>query len=196
VSKWFRLAIGVLLVCVMTLISAPASAQQTAPPPPPSVGDQVEPKANIMFGYAYLKDNSWEEHLFLGWVTALSYRLTTNLSMVGEAGGSHGEKGTTGFTIQRYAFLGGVKLSGGEGQLRPFFQVLGGYSRQGGDVGIANGIALQPGGGVDFTLNDKITLRGQGDIRFLYETTGNASDHWINYRISGGLVIYLGKKNQ
>ena len=74
--------------------------------------------------------------------------------------------------------------------------MLGGYSRQGGDVGIANGIALQPGGGVDFTLNDKITLRGQGDIRFLYETTGNASDHWINYRISGGLVIYLGKKNQ
>jgi hypothetical protein len=195
VSKWFRLAIGVLLVC---LVSASASAQQLAPPAAPSADNgPVEPKMNIMFGYAYMKDNSWKEHLLLGWVTALSYRLTPNLYIVGEAGGSHGEKGTTGFTIQRYAFLGGVKLSGGEGRLRPFFHVLGGYSRQGGDVGIANGLIVQPGGGVDFALTEKINLRGQGDFRFILENSQNETgQYWTSYRFSGGLVIYLGKKTQ
>ena len=196
VSKWFRLAIGVRLVCLVSLISllsAPALAQQTAPPPPPSTDTgPVEPKTNLMFGYAYMRDYSWEEHLLLGWVATLSHRLTNNLSIVGEAGGSHGEKGTTGFTIQRYAFMGGLKLSGGEGQLRPFFQVIGGYSRQGGDVGIANGFAIQPGGGVDFALTEKINLRGQGDFRILREN----GENWTAYRFSGGLVIYLGKKNQ
>ncbi len=88
--------------------------------------------------------------------------------------------------------MGGIKLSGGEGQLRPFFQVVGGYSRQGGDVGIATGYALQPGGGVDFALTEKINLRAQGDFRFLRENDTN----WTSYRLSGGLVIYLGKKNQ
>jgi len=194
VSKRFRVAIGVLLVC---LISTPAIAQQTAPPPPPSAdqGD-VEPKTNIMFGYAFMHDSSWDENLFLGWVATLSHRIKPNLAIVGEVGGSHGEKGTTGFTIQRYAFLGGLKLSGGEGQLRPFFHVLGGYSRQGGDVGIANGFIVQPGGGVDFALTEKIILRGQGDFRFLREKSQNESQNWTGYRFSGGLVIYLGKKSQ
>ncbi len=74
--------------------------------------------------------------------------------------------------------------------MRPFFQALAGYSRQGGDVGIANGIAIQPGGGVDLIMSDKITLRAQGDYRFIREDGQNYSQ----YRLSGGIVLYLGKK--
>jgi hypothetical protein len=142
-----------------------------------------------MFGYAYMHDFSWKEHLFKGFVVQLSQRIGNNLAIVGEFGGSHGEFGSTGFTIQRYALLGGMRLYGGEGRARPFFQVLAGAERQGGDVGIANGWAVQPGGGVDFMLNDRWTVRAQGDFREIFEDGQN----YHSYRFSGGIVLAIGK---
>ena len=186
-SKLFVLALAVVGVCV----ASPRAWAQTAPPP---VGDQspAEPATNVMGGYAYFRDSAWSEQLLLGWVATVSHRVADYVSIVGEVGGSHGKFRATDFSIQRYAFLGGLKLSGGEGQVRPFFQILAGLSRQGGDVGIANGVAFQPGGGVDLTVNDWLTLRAQGDFRWLRENGVN----WKQYRISGGVVIYLGKKQE
>jgi hypothetical protein len=88
--------------------------------------------------------------------------------------------------------MGGVKVFGGEGQVRPFFQIIGGLSRQGGDVGQLNGIAIQPGGGADFFINDRWTFRAQGDFRFLYEEGAFRTA----YRGSGGVVFYLGKQKK
>jgi hypothetical protein len=161
----------------------------TAPPPGPGDLSPIEPATNIMFGYQYLHDFSWNRSLLAGFSASLSHRIKTNISIVGEASGSHGTT-TNGFTIQRYAFLGGAKVTGGEGQVRPFFQILGGLSRQGGDVGVLNAPAVQAGGGADFFLNDRWTLRAQGDFRFLYEE----STLRTAYRVTGGLVIYLGKR--
>lgn len=177
------------LLC-FTAGARPAFAQQPTAPPAQKPDEPQEPKWNLMGGYAYLYDGSWKEHLLYGFVAALTRTISPTLSIVGEAGGSHGQYGSTGFTIQRYAFLGGLKLHGGEGQVRPFFQVLAGYSRQGGDVGIANGIAVQPGGGVDMQVNDWLTVRAQGDYRFIREDGKNYS----LYRISGGIVWFFGKK--
>jgi hypothetical protein len=186
-SKLFVLGIVVAGVCVANT----QAWAQTAPPAKKVVDESpVEPATNVSFGYAYLYDSSWKEHLFYGWAATISHRIGRNVSLVGDVGGSHGQFRTTGFTIQRYAFLGGIKLSGGEGQVRPFFQVLAGLSRQGGDVGIANGIALQPGGGVDLTINDRLTLRGQGDFRWIREEGTN----WKQYRVTGGVDFFLGKK--
>jgi hypothetical protein len=187
---------GLGLVAALVFVGATeARAQVPTPPPtapPPGPGDQspVDPPTNIMFGYQYFHDFSWNENMVLGWSASLTQRIRGNISMVGEASGSHGEHLNTGFTIQRYAFLGGVKVSGGEGQVKPFFQILGGLSRQGGDVGVLNAPAIQAGGGADFTLNDRWTLRGQGDFRFIYEQ----SELRTAYRVTGGLVIFLGKR--
>jgi hypothetical protein len=91
--------------------------------------------------------------------------------------------------------MGGAKVPGGEGQVRPFFQVLAGWSRQGGDVGELNGGVLQPGGGVDFFATDTWTLRAQADFRVIYEPNENGQyELRTAYRFMGGLVIYLGKK--
>ena len=128
--------------------------------------------------------------MYLGAAVTLSHRISRNVSIVGEASGSHGNYGTTGFTIQRYAFMGGLKITGGEGQVRPFFQVLAGLSRQGGDVGELNGSILQPGGGADFFLTDRWILRAQGDFRVIYEE----QELRTAYRVMGGIVLYLGKK--
>jgi len=142
-----------------------------------------------MFGYQFMHDYSWDENLYWGAAITLSHRISRNVSLVGEASGSFGDT-ANGFSIQRFAFLGGAKITGGEGQVRPFFQVLAGLSRQGGEVGELNAGALQPGGGVDFFLNDKWTLRAQGDFRVIYEE----NEFRNAYRVMGGVVWYLGKK--
>ena len=164
-----------------------AWAQQPTAPPPKADQSPQDPAWNLSAGYAYLYDGSWKEHLRLGFVASLTRRLTPTMSIVGEAGGSLGEYQTSGFTIQRFAFLGGLRLHAGEGDVRPLFQVLAGYSRQGGDVGLANGIAVQPGGGVDLVMSESLTLRAQGDYRYLRENGLNYSQ----YRISGGLIWYF-----
>jgi hypothetical protein len=185
---------GVVVAGLLASSSLARAQQPTAPPqqptaPPAQKADESpqEPAWNLSGGYAYLYDGSWKEHLRLGFVASLTRRLTPTLSIVGEAGGDVGEYQTSGFTIQRFAFLGGVRLHAGEGEVRPFFQVLAGYSRQGGDVGLANGIAVQPGGGVDLVMSESITLRAQGDYRYLREDGQNYSQ----YRIAGGLVWYF-----
>ena len=182
---------------VMGLVAAigQAQAQTVRPTAPPAVkadNSPEQPVMNLSFGYAYMYDSSWSEHLLFGFVGSITRRIKPNLSIVGEVGGSHGEYRTTGFSIMRYAALGGVRLSAGEGDVKPFFQALAGYSRQGGDVGIANGFALQPGGGVDLVMTESLTLRAQGDYRFLSEDGQNYSQ----YRLSGGVIIYLNKKKK
>ena len=180
-----------LATALFFLAGTEAWAQVPTPtaPPPTSTDEIVEPRINFMAGYQYLHDFSWDSSMLLGWSAALSYRMKGNIHIVGEASGSHGET-VNGFTVQRYAFLGGLKITGGEGQVRPFFQVLGGMSRQGGDVGELNGIALQPGGGADFYMNDRWTLRAQGDFRFVFEE----GELRMGYRATGGVVFFLGKR--
>lgn len=176
-----------------------AWAQQQTPPPtappapkPAGVQESQDPRWNLSAGYAYLNDRSWTEHLLMGYVASLTGRLTSSFAVVVEGGGSHGHYKDTGFTIQRYAFLGGLRLYAGEGEVRPFFQALAGYSRQGGDVGLAHGIAVQPGGGVDAKLTDAITLRAQGDYRLIFED----GEHYNQFRGAVSVIYYLGKRQR
>ena len=184
-----RLIVLGLAIISLTAAAQPALAQQPTAPPPTPADEPTDPKYTLTAGYQYLYDSSWKEHLKFGFMASLSRRISPTMAIVGEAGGSHGEYGTTGFTIQRYAFLGGLRLLAGEGEVRPFFQVLAGYSRQGGDVGIANGLAIQPGGGADLTVNEWLLVRAQGDYRFVREDGQN----YNMYRITAGVVWSFGK---
>lgn len=183
-----------LIVCSLaaaSLFAAPrvAFAQQPTAPPAAKTDEPQEPKYTLSAGYQFLIDGSWDEQLRLGFAASIARRMSPIVSIVGEVSGSHGEYGTTGFSIQRYAFLGGVRLVGGEGEVRPFFQALAGYSRQGGDVGLAHGIAIQPGAGVDLVMTEWLTLRAQGDYRWIRED----GENYNQYRISGGIVWHFGK---
>ena len=71
----------------------------------------------------------------------------------------------------------------------PFIQVLGGLSRQAGDVGIQNGWIIQGGGGIDLRFHERFALRAFGDYRFLREL----GQSWNEYRFGGGLVIAIRK---
>ena len=162
-----------------------------------SAQDDLPPKMSIMGGYSFMIDRSWDENLPYGLVAALAYRFSETGSLVFEASGQRGKYVTTDFNIERWAFLGGFKLqsTGGGEALMPFIQVLGGLSRQAGDVGIQHGWIIQGGGGIDLKFSERFALRAFGDYRFLRENhhdlTGTHGTNWNQYRFGGGLVIAL-----
>jgi hypothetical protein len=178
------------LVAIITLAAAvPAAAQiPTAPPATQPEEDPGERRTSISFGYAYFRDGSWAETLRFGFISTLSHRLTRNFALVAEFGGSHGEYRNTGFSIQRYALLGGIKLIGGEGQIRPFFLGMAGGTRQGGEVGLANGVVVQGGGGAEFVFSERWSVLGQADYRVWYENR----EIYTGYRVAGHFAWHFG----
>jgi hypothetical protein len=176
----------------LVLASASSAAAQTPlAPPATKVVDESpsEPRWSFAFGYPYFHDGAWDTELLYGLFTNLSFRITRNMHLFAELQGSHGFYSTTDFTIQRYSLMGGFKLLAGEGRIRPFFHGMFGITRQGGDVGLADGIALQGGGGAEFTINARWAVRGQADYRVMYEN----EEIYTGYRFAGSLAIYLGK---
>ena len=144
-----------------------------------------------MGGYSYMVDRSWAEKLPYGLVAALAQRFNETGSLVFEVSGQRGKLGSTRFSVERWAFLGGVKMqsTGGGEALMPFVQILGGLSRQAGDPGILNGWILQAGGGVDLKFRERFSLRAFGDYRLLRED----GQRWNEYRVGGGIVYSLRK---
>ena len=146
-----------------------------------------------MGGYSYLVDRSWQEKLPYGLVAALSHRFTETGSVVAEVSGSRGKLGTSNFTVDRWAFLGGLKLqsTGGGEALMPFVQVLTGLSRQAGDPGILNGFLVQAGGGIDLRFRERWSLRAFADYRWLRESHDDVAGNFNQYRAGGGIVYAL-----
>jgi len=158
---------------------------------PAAAQDDVPAKTTLMGGYSYMVDRSWSEKLPYGLVAAIAQRFNETGSLVFEVSGQRGKLGSTEFNIERWGFLGGVKLqsTGGGEALMPFVQVLGGLSRQAGDVGIQNGWLLQAGGGVDLKFRERLSLRAFADYRLLREL----GERWNEYRVGGGIVFALWK---
>ena len=148
-----------------------------------------------MGGYSFMLDRSWSEKLPTGLVAAMSQRFSDTGSLVFEVSGQRGKLGTTPYKIERWGFLGGLKMqsTGGGEALMPFIQVMAGLSRQAGDVGILNGLALQGGGGIDLRFRERWCLRAFADYRFIKETTLDGPQHWNQYRVGGGIVYALRK---
>ena len=172
-----------LIASAVVLLAATATSA--------SAQDDLPAKTTIFGGYSFMVDRSWDQNLPYGLVAAISQRVNETASLVFEASGQRGEYGSTNFTIDRWAFLGGLKLqsTGGGEALMPFIQVLGGLSRQAGDVGIQHGWIIQGGGGIDLRFHERFALRAFGDYRFLREL----GQSWNEYRFGGGLVIAIRK---
>ena len=166
-----------LLVCASLLILPSAVSAQELP----------LPRLTISGGYQFLSDPAWDTYHSLGWVGSVNFKVHEAGFLVAEGSGGFGDVPGTGFNIERYAILGGIKaMRPGDGA-RIFVQVLAGLSRQAGDVGILNGFIAQPGGGVEWPINDRFYGRVYGDYRFLREDGQNHH----GFRAGAGLVLVL-----
>jgi hypothetical protein len=165
--------------CLLTLASvlvaiAPALAQSTASP-------------HLSASYATLWDVTSEDSSadpYKGWVVSGAYPfLWPRLSLAGEAG-SQTRSTITDETQRVTAILGGPRFALTAGRLAAFGQMLIGMERFTEPGLTESGLAIQPGGGVDFWITPAIGARAQTDYRWAHE----GGDTYKEWRVSIGAV--------
>lgn len=188
----FGLLCGVVLLC----IPAPVLAQD-------------QPAADIGGGYSFIRDYRVEENLPLGWFASGAYNITDWLAAVGEIGGSYKsddftvDSDTFSTNTRLHTFLGGARHSRRLKGTTPFAQVLVGVARETGGVTIfrqsiatpQTKLALQPGGGIDIPVTDRISARLAADYRRIFarrENTEERDNHEVRFAV--GLVVGFGSR--
>jgi outer membrane immunogenic protein len=186
-----KMRIVVSLLAFFTLCGGAAYAQDTA-------------KVDIFAGYSYVRDNpdtsGIDSFSLNGGSASFAYHIKDWLSAVGDIGAYHSGNilgtGVDG-TLTTYVF--GPRISyHSDRRITPFAQVLfggahGGESIAGGTSGSENAFAMTIGGGVDYRINHRLSLRPlQVDYlmtRFQEGTTSNQTQN--NLRVSTGIVVHF-----
>src|SRR5437867_11318835 len=92
--------------------------------------------------------------------------------------------------LRVHTFMAGPRWSDRQGQITPWAQVLFGAAHLSGSVfGIGDSemdFAIQPGGGIDYGLNNGINLRFGANLRFI-RASGNVGKE---FQIVAGIVMY------
>jgi opacity protein-like surface antigen len=183
-----------LLVCLSALLSLGGAAAHA----------QDNPKVDVFAGYSYVRDNpgptSGDSFSLNGGSVSVDYHVTSWLSGVADFGGYHNGDirgtGTTG-TLTTYLFGPRVSLPGYR-RFKPFAQTLFGFGRGTSGVsgtlnGNQNAFAMTVGGGVDYKINNRLSLRPlQVDYlltRFTQDTTSNQTQNGL--RASAGIVVHF-----
>jgi len=197
--------------------STSSSSSQTAPdenqkPEKKKVSTLFRPKYEISVGYDHRSFGPAGTPRFgmNGWVGSFDYDWKSWLGFEGEVQGVYATRtpppGTGGVENPSiYTIMGGPQIFPfRHHKLTPFghflygegyYQVATGpYSPFGSSTGSAFSHALEGGGGLDYKISENWAVRGMfdyGSTRF-YTSSGTSNDS--SYRISVGLVYYLGRK--
>jgi opacity protein-like surface antigen len=183
-----------VLVCFGALLSLCGAAAEA----------QDNPKVDVFAGYSYVRDNpgptSGDDFSLNGGSVSVDYHITGWLGAVADIGAYHNGDvrgtGTTG-TLTTYMFGPRVTLRSWR-RLTPFGQTLFGFGRGTSDVsgvltGNQNAFAMAVGGGVDYKINNRLSVRPlQVDYlltRFTQGTTSNQTEN--NLRASAGIVVHF-----
>ena len=151
-------------------------------------------------GYQFMRDRDLGEDFPSGWFVSGAGYLTDRIAIVGEVAGSRWSETNSDFdliaTVDVITFLAGVRLRLERGPVVPFVQLLAGGARGRATLSglgaesseSATGLAIQPGGGVDVLLNDRMAARATFDYRrisFESQTTNQI-------RVAVGVVMGIG----
>jgi hypothetical protein len=195
--------IGLIFIFTfITLVAFAPRANAQQPAPEPSTPNHV----SLFAGYSYFNTDlsSIGRASTYGWEGSGEVKVFRWVSMVGDIDTHYGHEGfpicqtfpnsgvvcsvfTANF-IERN-FLVGPRVSYRIGNLRPFAEVLAGYSHvNAGDfAGTDNSFGAAVGGGVDYKLSRRFEWRVQGD----YVRTQFFSARQDNGRVSTGLVVHF-----
>jgi outer membrane immunogenic protein len=179
------------LLTLLSLCSAPAQAQET-------------PKVDVFAGYSYVRENpgpsGGDSFSLNGGSASVTYHIKDWISGVADFGGYHNGdilgSGVDG-TLSTYLF--GPRISyRSYKHFRPFAEALFGVAHAGASIsgglnGSQNSFAMAIGGGVDYRISNRLSLRPlQVDYlmtRFPEETPNNQTQN--NLRASTGIVIHF-----
>ena len=159
-------------------------------------------------GYSFVRDFLVEENFPLGWFASGSCRVFDWLDAVGEISGTYKKHDFTvdgeGFSTSTrlHSYLGGVRHARPMGRVIPFGQVLVGVTRETGGVTVfrqsiaeaQTKFTLQPGGGVDIPLTDRVSARFGADYRRIFAERVNTDEESDNQlRFAAGVVVGVGR---
>lgn len=156
---------------------------------------QDRSKGDVAFSYSILHDSEIEETFPTGWLLAVNGNISRIFSVVGEVGGNYKTIDIVGTDVKLsvHSFMGGLRLRNETPHAVPFAQFLVGGAR--GKAGVLGesasetSFALQPGGGVDIQLTDRVALRVQGDYRIV-----SRDETSTEFRFAVGAVIGFGSR--
>jgi hypothetical protein len=169
------------LACLL-LCSVPAAAQTRS--------------AEVFGGYTFVHDAKNDISLPAGWIAGGALPIAGWLSAVADVSGSYRTEEAFGEALQMRAHgvFGGARASARLGRLTEFAQLLAGIVRGSGTAfgftETTNAFTTQPGVGVDYPLTDRMSARGQLDVRFIRnQPDGNEAGY--EYRFSAAVVYRI-----
>ena len=129
----------------------------------------------------------------VGWSADVSGNVNDAWGVVAEISGTHREEADADIgadvTLSIHSFGGGLRWSKRGSRIVPFLQMLAGASRMSAQAevqgtGIGDSLVkfmLQPGGGIDVRLNERLGLVGQADYRrvFLDDSAGESGENQL-----------------
>jgi len=126
-----------------------------------------------------------------GWFVGASLRVNDLVSIITQFTGDYDKQAS--FTANRYTYGGGARfnLMPGKRRANPFAQIVlaGGQDNGDGDGTINHYPVVDPGGGVDVTINRQVSFRGRLDFP-LFATFG---DVFKGLRGQIGITVGFGK---
>jgi opacity protein-like surface antigen len=136
-----------------------------------------------------------------GWNAGATFNVSENWSGVFDVSGHYGyiddySPSFTWFDLKSHTFLFGPRYTVRAGKVSPFMQALVGIKHLNPErdlrtTGVTNSFTMAFGGGVDYAINDRISLR---PAQLDYVTVRQEHDFTNNLRYSAGIVFKFGKR--
>lgn len=167
---------------------------------PRAVSAQGAPAAEVAGGYVFMRDFEVDANFPLGWFASAGVNLTDMFTVVGEVSGSYATIDLFGTDVDAdvHTFMGGARYVRRLDRISPFAQFLVGVARAGGGVDFlgvqisdsVTDFAIQPGGGVDVGLTDRLAARVGVDYRRIFSEDADGNE----LRFTGGVVLRFGSR--
>jgi hypothetical protein len=180
-----------ILILSMTLVS-PAAAQTRA----------ADSKGDVAGGWSATFASDF--NVPTGWLFAIAMRAGgPGVFVVGEAQGHYKTIDFFGDDLSAsvHGFLGGVRVAPAmNSKVQGFFQALAGMARLGasfaGESASFTKFALQPGGGVDVPVGERLFLRLQADILLVFfgEENGVRAGTSRDFRVGVSIGVPIGAR--
>ena len=157
--------------------------------------------AEVAAGYQFMRDYDLGESFPEGWFVSGAGYLTSTIAVVGEVSRSRWSDTNPNVdltaNVDMFTYLGGVRLRRRVGAVSPFAQLLVGGTRATATLSgfgteasqSETGFVIQPGGGVDFPLNDAISARALFD----YRRISFADQRTNQMRVAVAVVVGFGR---
>jgi hypothetical protein len=120
----------------------------------------------VSAGYSFLHELGTPGVTYgVGYSASVAWTPGGTWGIVGDIGGNF--RNPANVSQQLFGALGGVRLTGTTGPIKPFAQGLIGLERYSEPGFSENGLAIQPGVGLDWFFLPSWALRAQGDYRWV-----------------------------